>query len=118
MAWAGAAYVVLGSSLGPVSTIDLADADYKLIGERAGDAAGAVVSDAGDVDGDGLSDVLVGALYHEGDFSLQGAAYVVLGRQLGTDRDLDLSQAAHRLLGPQRAVSQLLSRQLQHRRPP
>jgi hypothetical protein len=96
---AGAAYVVLGSSLGGSTTFDLSAADYVLIGEKPGDYAGAVVSDAGDVDGDGLGDVLVGALDHYGEFSQQGAAYLVLGRQLADHRSLELSQAAYRLLG-------------------
>ncbi len=95
----GAAYVVLGSSLGAEPFFDLSNADYKLVGEQPGAWAGAVVSDAGDVDGDGLADVLVGAYYYDGDHSYQGAAYVVLGSQLGTDRELSLSEAAHRLAG-------------------
>ncbi len=95
----GAAYVILASSLGASSAFDLSDADYILIGERPGDYAGAVVSDAGDVDGDGLGDVMVGALHYEGQFSEQGAAYVVLGSQLGTNPEVYLSDAAHQLLG-------------------
>ncbi len=95
----GAAYVVLASSLGVESLFDLAQADYKLVGEHPGSWAGAVVSDAGDVDGDGLADVLIGALYHEGNYAQQGAAYVVLGSQLGIFPELELSEAAHRLVG-------------------
>lgn len=96
---AGAAYVVLASSLGSASVYDLADADYTLIGERPGDQAGSVVSDAGDVDGDGLGDVIVGALFYDGQSSTQGKAYVVLGSQLDAYPDVALSDAAHPLLG-------------------
>ena len=67
---AGAAYLVLG----PVSgTVDLGASDAKLSGEAGGDYAGVSVSGAGDVDGDGSDDLLVGAL---------GAAYLVLGANL------------------------------------
>jgi hypothetical protein len=71
---AGAAYVVLGSA-SPVSTGLSTAVEY--VGEAAGDWAGVSVSGAGDVDGDGYDDVLIGAYPTGGD--LAGAAYVVLG---------------------------------------
>jgi hypothetical protein len=75
---AGAAYIILGSSLGTSSTIDLSSADYKLVGEVSGDYAGWSVSSAGDVDGDGLDDVLVGAYYDDDGGTDAGAAYLIL----------------------------------------
>ena len=96
---AGAAYVILGSSLSEAGSVDLSMADYVLVGERAGDSAGSTVSDAGDVDGDGLSDIMVGAYYHRSDYDLQGAAYVVLGRSLLNSTELDLSGADYKLAG-------------------
>ena len=97
---AGAAYVVLGSSLGSSlgasSTIDLSLADYKFVGESAEDNAGLSVSSAGDVDGDGLDDVLVGAPAKN---SNQGVAYLILGASLGTSRTIDLSAADYKLVG-------------------
>lgn len=88
----GGAYVVLGRSLGAPRTIDLSEADYRLLGEDAYDYAGSTVSDAGDVDGDGLGDLLVGALKYDGRFDYQGAAYLVLGSSLGERQTLKLSQ--------------------------
>ena len=41
--------------------IDLADADWTLVGEENGDWAGYFASPAGDVNGDGLGDALIGA---------------------------------------------------------
>ena len=95
----GAAYVILGRSLGTNSTIDLSQVDYKLIGENPGDYAGATVANAGDVDGDGLDDILVGALHYHGQYPNQGAVYVILGRSLGTNSTIDLSQANYKLTG-------------------
>ena len=51
------------------------------------------------VDGDGLGDVIVGALFYDGQSSTQGKAYVVLGSQLDAYPDVALSDAAYPLLG-------------------
>jgi hypothetical protein len=75
---AGVTYVVLGSSLGTSRTIDLSAADYKLWGEADSDISGTAVSSAGDVDGDGLGDVLVGAVGVDDGGSTAGAAYLIL----------------------------------------
>ncbi len=96
---AGAAYIVLGKSLGSGPLIDLANADYQFIGESPRDYAGAIVSGAGDVDGDGLSDVLIGAWQNDSQSLNQGAAYVVLGQSLTHEKMIDLSQADFKLIG-------------------
>jgi hypothetical protein len=96
---AGAAYVVLGSSLGTSGTIDLSNADYKLVGEAAGDVVGVSVSSAGDVNGDGLGDLLIGAGGDDNGGSAAGAAYVVLGSSLGTISTIELSSADYKLVG-------------------
>ena len=76
---AGIAYLVLGGASGELA---LADADARLLGARAGDYAGFSVSSAGDFDGDGHDDLLIGAW---GDYgTVIGAAYVVLGGVSGT----------------------------------
>ena len=79
--YAGAAYVVFGAAASPTA-VDLADiaagiGGFKVIGEDAEDQVGGgqSVSSAGDVDGDGFDDLIVGARYNGAD----GAAYVVFG---------------------------------------
>jgi len=71
----GAAYVYLGSSTGlsasPSTTLN---------GVSAGDNFGLSVSDAGDINGDGYSDVIVGASAVS---SYTGAVYVFLGSSTG-----------------------------------
>ena len=72
-------------SPGPIA--DLAIGANYYTGADSGDYAGWAVSSSGDVDGDGLSDVLIGAIYrHEYD----GAAYLVLG---GTSGAVSLADA-------------------------
>jgi hypothetical protein len=97
--YAGKAYLVLGASLGADVEINLADADYAFIGEAAGDYAGWPVSSAGDVDGDGLDDIIVGAHYAEYGGSNAGKAYLVLGASLGVDSEIDLVHADYAFIG-------------------
>ena len=90
---AGRTYLVHGPLSGSAS---LASATAILYGENSGDNAGAAVSSAGDTDGDGLSDILIGAYNHDYGGSNTGAAYVVLGPVGG---GLDLSAADSKLVG-------------------
>tara|TARA_B100000686_G_scaffold334031_1_gene400652 strand:- start:538 stop:2028 length:1491 start_codon:yes stop_codon:yes gene_type:complete len=99
---AGAAYVVLARSLGDTRLFDLAEADYVFLGEGSDDYAGGTVGPAGDVDGDGLDDFMIGALYYNGDYPNQGAAYLILGKSLGGDREIDLAQADLRFAASRR----------------
>jgi len=68
----GGAYVVFGKT--GTSTIDLdLVARYRrlqILGEATNDWAGASVSSAGDVNGDGLSDLIISALYNDSDGSM------------------------------------------------
>ena len=69
----GAGFVVLG----PVEDeASLADVAYEELGESASDAAGAAVAGPGDVDGDGVVDMLIGAPGAGGGV---GCAYLYLG---------------------------------------
>jgi len=74
----GAAYIILGQPA--PAGVDLSDADAKFLGEAYGDYAGFKVAGAGDVDGDGLDDFLMGALgYDSSAGSAAGSAYLMFG---------------------------------------
>ncbi len=68
-------------------TTSMVDAPLSLIGEASGDMAGFQVAPAGDVDGDGVGDLLIGANFESSAYRGAGAAYLVLGLPWG-DRDL------------------------------
>jgi Ca2+-binding RTX toxin-like protein len=77
----GSAFVVFGrQSFAAVESLDNPDSDavWRLDGGAAYDHAGRIVASAGDVNGDGFDDVLVGA---NGANSYNGAAFLVYGRK-------------------------------------
>ena len=88
----GAAYLLPSLALraagrgGSARTIELATIPelpnaWKFVGEDAGDQAGASVALAGDMDGDGIGDILIGAPGQDAD-EQEGAAYLVSGARL------------------------------------
>ena len=66
-------YLVYGPITG---SLDLAYADAKFLGEAASDYAGNIQSSRGDLDGDGLDDLLIGAYANDAGGSNAGAVYV------------------------------------------
>ena len=97
----GAAYVVFGGAGGFPAVLNLDDLDgtngYRLDGVAAGDQAGWTVASAGDLNGDGLSDVIIEANGADPHGANSGASYVVYGRapdaavdRIGTDQAQNL----------------------------
>jgi hypothetical protein len=82
-----------------LDTFDLSGASVVMAGAAGGNRAGFAVSGVGDVDGDGLADILVGAPYHSSSVALVGAAYLLLGADLTDSSMIDLQQAHATLLG-------------------
>ena len=70
--------VQVGLTFNPFDTIELSDLDGKngfvLNGVSSGDQSGYSVSAAGDVNGDGFADVLVGAVYADPNGAYSGAS--------------------------------------------
>ncbi len=64
---------------------------FKLIGEVRGDYTGHEVSGVGDVNGDGIDDVIVGSEYAGFNGTYSGAAYVIFGSDQGFPPLFDLT---------------------------
>ena len=84
----GASYVVFGKSDGvavELSTIDNNDNNdgFVLNGVNAGEANGRSVSGAGDINGDGLDDIIIGASGADLSVTNSGASYLVFGKSDG-----------------------------------
>jgi hypothetical protein len=96
---AGQIYLLLGSPYPWSLGTDLGGADASFHGEGFGDSVGTSIADAGDVDGDGLSDLLIGAPYAANVPANEGRTYLVLGRTGGWSPDESLSLANASFVG-------------------
>ena len=93
---AGESYVVFGKSSGFGASVDLAavargTGGFVIYGQLAGDKSGRSVASAGDINGDGFDDLIIGANY--ADRSV-GKSYVVFGKGTGFPATIDLSVVA------------------------
>ena len=82
--YSGASYVVFGAASGFASNLNLSALNgsngFKLSGVAASDYSGRSVSAAGDVNGDGYADLIVGAFAADPNGAQSGASYVIYGR--------------------------------------
>ena len=99
----GSTYVVSGKALSKFSngTINLAtivasdeNAGFRINGENVGDLSGNSVASAGDFNGDGYDDIIIGAYTAAPNGALSGASYVVFGKEAGlfSSETMELSE--------------------------
>ncbi|MBI1406162.1 MAG: hypothetical protein GC145_08565 [Caulobacter sp.] len=92
--YAGAAYVVFGKASGFAAQTDLGDLDgtngFRLAGVAQDDRVWAVAS-AGDVNGDGMVDLMIGAPQSDANGANAGSVYIVFGRAGPYDASIDLA---------------------------
>src|SRR4028118_462261 len=94
--YAGQSYVVFGSNSGFGAGLDLSTLDgsngFAINGIATNDSSGWSVSSAGDVNGDGFDDLIIGAISADPNgISYAGQSYVVFGSNSGFGAGLDLS---------------------------
>jgi hypothetical protein len=94
----GVAYLVRGSELSTGDTVDLADMPH-LYGESGLDRAGDQVRHAGDLDSDGIPDLMISAPFNETGGNKAGRVYIVYGADALTYSTLLLADADIRIEG-------------------
>ncbi|EDX84665.1 FG-GAP repeat domain protein [Synechococcus sp. PCC 7335] len=91
----GESYVVFGRAAGFASSLSFSSLDgsngFKLNGIDVGDSSGRSVSGAGDINGDGIDDIIIGAPSANPNGNDSGESYVVFGSSTGFGATLDLS---------------------------
>jgi hypothetical protein len=90
---AGQVYLIFGKPGGWTMDFDLSNADASFVGENADDEAGYPVAGAGDVNGDGYDDILIGASWNDDGGHWTGQTYLIFGKVSGWAMDTDLSSA-------------------------
>ncbi|MBG1268534.1 integrin alpha, partial [Nostoc sp. WHI] len=94
--YAGESYVVFGSNSGFDAQLNLSDLNgsngFVINGIDSFDISGVSVSSAGDINGDGFDDLIIGAVNADPNGNnLAGESYVVFGSNSGFDAQLNLS---------------------------
>ena len=90
----GETYLILGKSLGWSMDSSLSTADASFEGEAYDDFSGYSVSDAGDINGDGYDDILIGAYGRNANLgTYQGETYLILGNDSDWSMGASLSSA-------------------------
>ena len=89
----GEVYLILGKKTGWSKDVNLSTSDASFIGESDSNELGSL-GPAGDVNGDGLDDFLIGCPYHAaGGKGYSGKAYLFFGRKTGWAMDKSVTTA-------------------------
>jgi len=89
----GKIYLFFGKKQGWPLQLKLDNADAIFSGEQMGDNAGLTVAGAGDVNGDGISDFLIGAPRNDSAGSDAGRAYLIFGKNSFWTKTISLALA-------------------------
>ncbi len=93
--YSGSSYIIFGKTTGFAANFDLSTLDgsngFRIDGKAYDSDLGVSVSDAGDVNGDGIDDLIVGASGDGSNNTLPGSSYVVFGKTTGFAANFDLS---------------------------
>jgi len=88
--YAGQTYLIFGKGSGWSMDTDLSASDASFWGEGASDYSGISVAGAGDVNGDGYDDILIGAPTNDDGGINAGQTYLIFGKNSGWAMDTKL----------------------------
>jgi hypothetical protein len=94
--YTGKTYLVFGKAAGWSMDTKILEADASFIGEKEYCYSGGSVAKAGDINGDGYDDLLIGA---GGDENGTGQVYVILGNATGWSKNINLTTADASFVG-------------------
>jgi hypothetical protein len=95
----GRTFVIFGKRSGWSMDTNLSKSDASFIAEEHSDGAGVSVAVAGDVNGDGYDDILIGANANDEGAVDRGQTYLILGRRTGLAMNTSLSNADASFVG-------------------
>jgi hypothetical protein len=95
----GKAYLIFGNSSGWDFDFYLSNANASFYGENASDKSGHTMSAAGDVNGDGYDDILIGAPNNDDGGIDSGKTYLIFGNSSGWIQNFNLSLAEASFIG-------------------
>jgi hypothetical protein len=89
----GRTYLIFGKPNGWVKNTKLWNSDASFVGENIVDSSGSAISGAGDVNGDGYDDFIIGAVLRDVGGFAAGSTYLILGKSTGWNQNTSLSNA-------------------------
>ncbi len=93
-AYSGKTYLILGRANGwGTQKVSLGNVDASFIGENSFDRSGWCVSSAGDYNGDGFSEMLIGMFNEENKKTIAGKVYFIEGKNNGWEPNQSLKQS-------------------------
>jgi len=89
----GRTYLIFGKGTGWAMDTSLSTADVIINGETDGDMSGSSIAGPGDVNGNDIDDILIGAEFNDDGGTDAGKTYVIFGKTTGWSSTLSLSSA-------------------------
>ncbi|MFQ6094331.1 MAG: integrin alpha, partial [bacterium] len=96
----GRVYLIFGKPSGWSMRTPLSEADVTFVGPISKDWLGSRVAGAGDINGDGYEDILIGAHWKDQNEQDVSRVYLIFGKPDGWDREIPMSESDISLMGP------------------